>query len=261
MRSHSAPDLEERARKIVFDLYEHGMIRTWYRHKPEGWILASGLWSPFYIQLRTLCSYPSVLKEIGEAMSILLQKTVPETTRIVGIAMAGIPIAVATSLTSGLPSAFTRKSDAGSSFKNGKQYGEHSILEGELRDNDTIVLIDDVVTKLDTKLQAIAQIQQEIEERGLKNVNCNHVAVVLDREQGAILAAKIANISLHSLLKFRSEALDFLSSRMAPLELQVINDYLLNPDKYQNTHIRKELTKKTQTRKQNIAQHNKEVQK
>jgi uridine monophosphate synthetase len=222
------------------------MIRTWYRHKPEGWILTSGLWSPLYIQLRILCSYPSVLKEIGEAMSILLQKTVPDATRIVGIAMAGIPIAVATSLTSGLPSTFTRKSDVGNLCRNGKQYGEHSILEGELLDNDTIVLMDDVVTKLDTKLHAIAQVEQEIEERGLKNVRCNHVAVVIDREQGATLAAKTAKIYLHSLIKFRTKALGFLSSRMAPIESQVISDYLLDPLKYQDMRVRKELTKQTQ---------------
>lgn len=238
-------DIEKRAKKIVLDLYEHGMIKTWYRHKSEGWILTSGLWSPLYIQLRTLCSYPSVLKEIGEAMSILVQKTVPDATRIVGIAMAGIPIAVATSLTSGLPSTFTRKSDVGNLSRNGKQYGEHSTLEGELLDNDIIVLMDDVVTKLDTKLQALAQVEHEIEERGLKNVRCSHVAVVIDREQGATLAAKTAKIHLHSLIKFRTEALDFLSSRMAPIESQVISDYLLDPGKYQDLCVRKELTRQT----------------
>lgn len=250
MRSISNPDIEERAKKIIFSLYEHGMIRTWYRHKPEGWILLSGIWSPFYIQLRTVCSYPSVLNEIGEVMSQLLRENVPKATRMVGIAMTGIPIAVATSLVSGLPSAFTRKIEMGdSSQKTPKQYGEHSSIEGELLENDDIVLIDDVVTKFDTKLQAFIQVRREVEERGLKNTKCDHVVVVLDREQGAAEAAKAANISLHSLIQFRSKGLEWLSSRMAPLEWQVIKDYLKNPEKYQGINTRRELAKKAQVGK------------
>jgi orotate phosphoribosyltransferase len=236
--------LEERAKAITVDLYGNGMIKTWFRHKPEGWTLVSGLWSPFYIQLRTLSSHPSLLKEIGEAMSQLLSEQIPEATRIIGIAMAGIPIAVATSLVSGLPSAFTRKTEGSSLVKKDMRYGEHAYLEGELCENDSLLIVDDVVTRFDTKLLAINQIQQEIKERGFRNVKCNHVSVVLDREQGATEMARAMRISLHPIIRFKTQALDWLSSEISPLERQVISDYLERPDKYQEPSIQEELAEK-----------------
>jgi len=240
--------LENRARKIANSLYDLGMIKTWYRDRSEGWILVSGLWSPFYIQLRALCSYPSVLREIGEAMSQLLSEEVPNVTRVLGIAMAGIPIAVATSLMSSIPAAFTRKSNEGGPTGKETKYGEHYFIEGELVDNDFLVLIDDVVTKFDTKMQAVSQVQQEINERRLTNVNCNDVAVVLDREQGASQTAKSHKVSLHSLIRFRSQALPWLAAKMSPLEWQVIDDYLEHPDKYQDPNLQQELKQEASKR-------------
>ena len=43
---------DQHGKEIIGMLYDQGMIRTWYRDKPEGWTLVSGIWSPFYIQLR-----------------------------------------------------------------------------------------------------------------------------------------------------------------------------------------------------------------
>jgi len=242
-------DTEEQARKIVCSLYDFGMIKTWYRDKPEGWTLVSGLWSPFYIQLRNLCSYPTLLKEIGEAMSQLLSSKIPKVSRIVGIAMAGIPIAVATSLVSGIPSAFTRKYDQGGTMTSDRTYGEHAFIEGEICNNDFLVIIDDVVTKMDSKFHAISQIQQEIKKHKIKGINCSTIAVVLDREQGASEIASNKNISLHSLIRFKSQALPFLAEKMADKELQVINDYLQNPRKYQDLLLQKTLINEAISRK------------
>jgi len=241
--------LEERARRITIALYEKGMIKTWFNHKPEGWTLVSGLWSPFYIQLRALGSYPSLLKEVGETISQLLSEQIPEVTRIVGIAMAGIPIAVAASLASGLPSAFTRKVEESSQASKKEKYGEHAFLEGELLENDSVLLVDDVVTRFDSKLNAISQIKEEIRERGFKNVKCDQVIVVLDREQGATEMARTMNISLHSIIRFRSQALGWLSSEMSPTEQQVILDYLENPKKYQEPSIQNELAEEARRNK------------
>lgn len=182
-------------------------------------------------------------------MSQLLSEQIPEVTRIIGIAMAGIPIAVATSLASGLPSAFTRKIEESSLADKEKKYGEHALLEGELLENDSLVLVDDVVTRFDTKLLAINQIQREIKERGLMNVKCNHVSVVLDREQGAAEMARTLRISLHSIIRFKTQALDWLSSEMSPLEQQVISEYLNRPDKYQESSMQNELAKQARKNK------------
>ena len=108
--------LEKLGREFVKGLYKEGMIRTWYKDKPEGWKLASGIYSPFFISLRPISSVRSGSIELyriaGEAVSIMLKSAgfvADGRHRIVGIAMAGIAIANAATLSTGIPSLYTRK--------------------------------------------------------------------------------------------------------------------------------------------------------
>src|SRR5512145_305951 len=94
---------------ILAELTERGLFQTWRRHRPEGWILASGLWSPFYLQLRRLPSHPDLLGAVGESLGAAVRERLPGTTRLVGLAMAGVPIATAAALAAGIPFGFTRK--------------------------------------------------------------------------------------------------------------------------------------------------------
>jgi orotate phosphoribosyltransferase len=84
-------------KNIMQDIYENRMLLTSTRDKPEGWTLHSGLWSPFYIQLRILSSFPDTLNLVGKALGILVKEEAPHINRLVGIAFAGIPIATAAS--------------------------------------------------------------------------------------------------------------------------------------------------------------------
>ena len=125
------------AKEILLRIYDSRMIRTWYRDKPEGWRLISGLWSPLYIQLRVLSAYPDILRLIGRCMAEMIRVQVPQATQVVGVAFAGIPIAVATSLAGDIPCATTRKLPGVRSLsdfdKAIAEYGEHALVEGELR--------------------------------------------------------------------------------------------------------------------------------
>ncbi len=67
-------ELEEFKKNIMRDVYEKRMILTSVRDRPEGWTLHSGLWSPFYIQLRVLSSFPETLKLVGKALSIMIKE-------------------------------------------------------------------------------------------------------------------------------------------------------------------------------------------
>lgn len=229
---------------LIVQLYKHGMIRTWYRDKPAGWVLVSGLWSPIYIQLRGLCSYPDLLKEVGRQLGGMIRAQIPTATRLVGVAMAGIPIAVSTSFAIDMPCSMTRKLEGVRTAEDFK-YGEHNNIEGELSNGDEIVLIDDLVTRFDSKKVALLQIEAEAQQRGLRNVGCKAVAVLFDREQGAQRAAAEAGIRLLSVIKFLSEGLPRLESIMAKEEFAVLVEYLQTPQNFQNEEMQARLRRKT----------------
>jgi len=237
-------------KEIMELLYEKRLIRTWYRDMPQGWTLVSGIWSPFYIQLRPLCSFPGLLKKVGTAIGKMIRQEIPETTKVIGVAMAGIPIAIAIALVEGIPATFTRKLEGVRTLNDLQtvitQYGEHALLEGELTDSDRLVIVDDLVTKFDSKLIGIQQVKFEVERRGLRDINVNAVVVLLDREQGASDIAKQHGIALHSLIPFKSKGIGWLADKMSTTELTVIEDYLENPEKYQNVELQKDLRNKAE---------------
>ena len=234
---------EELGKEITCLLYEKGLIKTWYRDNPRGWMLVSGLWSPFYIQLRPLASYPELLEKVGYALGRIIKEECKEVNKVVGVAMTGIPIASAIAILAGIPSLWTRKIGVRSSDEFEKyilSYGEHTLVEGEFETGDRIVVIDDLATKFDSKLVAIEQIRYEAEKRGSK-VECKEVVVLLDREQGAAEVAAQHGISFYSLIPFKSKGLEWLKNSLSEIEYEVISGYLRDEKKYQNAEVQKEL--------------------
>ena len=191
-------------KRIMQDIYENRMLLTAVRDRPEGWTLHSGQWSPFYIQLRILSSFPQTLKLIGSAMGTLVREEAAHINRLVGIAFAGIPIATAMSLSTGIPACHTRKVEGVRTEEELKdvidKYGQHSLLEGEICDGDAICLVDDLVTGMESKLVARKQVVAELERRGIGDYTIDDIAVVIDRQQGALTRANELRIRLHSLI-------------------------------------------------------------
>lgn len=230
------------AAEVVRTLFDEGLIRTWYRHQKQGWILRSGMWSPFYVQLRPLVSKPKLLGAIGQALANLMANECPRVSRVVGVAMAGIPIAVSTSLSSGIPAAYTRKVvRANDSFH--PTYGEHSLIEGDLQDRDVVAVIDDVVTRFDSKLEAIEQLQQEADRVGIK-ISCHDVCVVVNRLQTQVPSG----IRLHSLVQLTPDKVDTLKPFLLPPEYEVIDQYLKDPQSFQDADVQNALRLQAETK-------------
>jgi orotate phosphoribosyltransferase len=221
--------------KIMQEIYQNRMILTATRDKPVGWQLISGLWSPFYIQLRILSSFPNTLEKVGVALAKLLEEEAPHINRIVGVAFAGVPIATVTSIKSGIPACHTRKISGvrtQNEFEKAlEQYGQHTLIEGVIQDGDSICLVDDLVTGMDSKFVARSQVLSEVMRRGLQGVKCDDIAVVLDRQHGAEQIAKKSGLRLHSLIKFIDEGLPTIKPLMQPDEYELIFEYLKNPNK------------------------------
>jgi len=178
-------------------------------------------------------------------MARLVKEEAPQITRVIGIAMAGIPIASGMALAGKMPAGFTRKMENVKSVAAFRDlitsYGEHSLLEGELVPGDRLALVDDLVTRFDSKEIALEQVKYEVQRRSVPDVQCSTVLVVLDREQGGQEAARNAGVQLLSLIPFKKSGLPLLRDVMDRTEWDTIRRYLDDPDHFQHKDVQHRL--------------------
>lgn len=247
---------QERAQSILKNLYCEGYIETIYntqnpRRQQEGWLLMSGLWSPWYFNLRPVGASPDIVSDIACVMNHMIRDEVPGLTQITGIEMAGVPLVSAISVVQGpgcglIPYSYTRPLPEGYAKPRNPEdakrilsqmnidygYGGKELVEGRFHNGEVICITDDMVTTFGSKLIAKLKIEYELERRGVKDVNLDHVAVVLDREFGAAEEAEKHGMQLHALIKFNTDGLGWLKDVMIPEEHELILDYQANPKKY-----------------------------
>jgi len=201
---------------LALGLFEAGCVQ-FGRFK-----LKSGLISPIYLDLRLLVSAPATLWQTAGALAEIIrglpgadgQPTHPQLTfdRIAAIPYAALPIGVALALTIDRPMIYPRKEV--------KAYGTSRPIEGRFKAGEKALVLDDLITRGDSKLEAIAP----LEDNGLVVTD---VLVVVDREQGGgdVLAER--GYQMHSLLKMR-EMVDILARQEAitPGQHSEVLDYL-----------------------------------
>ena len=234
----------ELGRTLLDYLHRFGLFRTWMRDRPEGWELVSGLWSPFYVQARNVPSHPDLFRFVGEAMAEIVRNELGECERLVGLATAGIPLAAAAALELGIAMCYTRKLPGVRTREDlaalPKDYGEHALVEGDLKDGDRVVLVDDVSAQFTSKQIAHWQVTTEVANRKLRDVTIPAVLVLVDREQGegAKIAAAELGVSILSVVRLKSEGLDLLHSILSPREHEVISSYVADPHAFQHPETR-----------------------
>ena len=168
--------------------------------------LVSGLKTPIYVNLRVLPSYPESMKSVTEELVKAVKKIKPDV--VAGAETAGIPLSTAISLKTKIPMIYVRKRPKG--------YGMDKLIEGELKEGQKVVLVDDMATNAFSKLAFIDGIRQA---GGI----VNDVVIVLDREQGGADALAKENVKLHSLITLK-ELLQYMK-----------DNNLIDEDKYNET--------------------------
>ncbi|MFH2132261.1 MAG: orotate phosphoribosyltransferase [bacterium] len=143
--------------------------------------LKSGIISPIYLDLRIIISYPEILKRIASELLLLSQQL--QFDRIAGIPYTALPIATAFSLASDYPMIYCRKER--------KAYGTGKMIEGVWDSGDQVLIIDDLITNGDSKLETF----KIFIEAGLR---VRDVIVLIDREQGGKEKLQAEGYALHS---------------------------------------------------------------
>lgn len=78
-------------------------------------------------------------------------------------------------------------------------------IDGFLRDNSKIGLVDDLITTADSKIEALKLVMDEKERLGLGQVKITDVYILLDREQGGPETLNKYGIKTHNkIMRFPS---------------------------------------------------------
>ena len=172
---------------LARELHKNGLIKF------GEFTLKSGIVSPFYIDLRQAQSYPDTLQAVADTFSEMLADTDSDVF-LAGVPEAGTPLATATG--------FQTKRKLLQPRKVIKDHGTKSSVEGAFSLGDRVVMIDDLITKGDSKLEAIDQVTNA----GLK---LEKFIVLIDREQGGLETIRNAGYNIEAALTI-TELLDIL---------------------------------------------------
>jgi orotate phosphoribosyltransferase len=142
--------------------------------------LASGVKSPYYIDVKSAVTHPDLLAAVADTVAALHGFDV-----IAGVAVGGVPLAVAVSLAARKPYAIIRSSE--------KSHGKKDIIIGEVRDKN-VLLIEDVTTSGGSALYGI----RELRAAGAR---ADLVVTVVDREQGAEAALNAEGVRIIPLVR------------------------------------------------------------
>ncbi|MCH9630964.1 MAG: Orotate phosphoribosyltransferase [Chlamydiia bacterium] len=162
--------------EIIDKLYEIGAVKF------GDFKLKSGIQSPFYLDLRLIISHPKLLETISD--ELWKKASGLKADRICGVPYTALPIATCLSLKQGIPMLLKRKE--------AKAYGTKQMIEGHYNEDDKCLIIEDLITSGASIIETIEPLQ----EAGLK---IEDIVIIVDRQQGGILAVEKQGFHVHPL--------------------------------------------------------------
>jgi orotate phosphoribosyltransferase len=146
--------------------------------------LASGILSPYYVDLRIIPSDPEAFRRvINYYLALVEPNMVKRVQRLAGIPTAGIAYAAVLAFKLSKPFLYVRKE--------AKEHGRERRIEGLLQPGDKVLVLDDVVTTGKNIIEAAEAIRAEggvVED----------AVVLLDRQQGGAVNLRKIGVKLHA---------------------------------------------------------------
>ena len=183
--------LTDKSKKLALALFDIGAIKfgrfklKLHEKKPDAPL------SPIYIDLRILRSFPNALRlavdmfrELTKDLNFEIYAEVPT---------AITPIVAVLSYITELPMISPRRAE--------KTHGISGKINGIFKEGQVVLLIDDLITQADSKLEAIYILQE-------KGLIVKDVVVLVDREQGGSEKLKKEGYGFRTAFKL-SELLEF----------------------------------------------------
>ncbi|MEM6619905.1 MAG: orotate phosphoribosyltransferase [Pseudomonadota bacterium] len=186
MFQNTYPDRDEIARLSARMFLEIGAVNF---RADTPYTFASGLASPVYIDCRKLISYPRIRAALMDFAVATLYRDVgwESFDAVAGGETAGIPFAAWIAERTGLPMQYVRKKPKG--------YGRDAQIEGDIREGQRVLLVEDLTTDGGSKLNFARALRTA-------GADCAHTLVVFyyDIFKGA--PAHLANhgLTLHYLV-------------------------------------------------------------
>lgn len=168
-------------KEIICELFDKGMIEFGRRELKDGRI------SPIYVNLRSLPSFPGLIRTIAEEMLRKIRSGQLLGLGVAGLPMSGIPLAIVMGQVGQLPVLYPREHEL-----------PHRInVEGRFRPDETVIAVDDVLTDGKIKLHQIGIIQRA-------GLSVRDLIVVVDRQEGGETLLEQLKVRVHSLTNLRN---------------------------------------------------------
>ena len=142
--------------------------------------------SPIYVDLRLVRSAPSLLRETSALLGRQVLALNPDF--VADVPTAATPIVGVIAAMFDLPMITPRPTR--------KEHGVAAQVEGNIRPGARVVLVDDLITRADSKLEAVALLR----DRGMI---VDDVVVLVDREQGGAAHLAEHGCRLHAAITLR----------------------------------------------------------
>lgn len=184
--------------------------------KPFTW--ASGIKSPIYCDNRKILSYPEIRNQTKQAFVEIIRDKYSDVELIAGVATGGIALGVLVAQQLNLPFAYVRSS--------AKNHGLENLVEGVVKENQKIVVIEDLISTGGSSLVAV---------NALKQKKCNVLGLIAVFSYGFSKASENFDkndCEFCTLTDFNTLINCALETKyISEVQLKIIKDWKQNPEK------------------------------